>query len=83
VTKFHNPGEPLARILALEDSFSFSRVAAARRIPRFFLPKMHREPQHADEGQDYNILTHIIGLRRFTSRLLYEQVVGRGRRRFR
>ena len=34
-------------------------------------------------GRDYNILTHIIGLRRFTSRLLYEQVVGRGRRRFR
>jgi len=32
-------------------------------------------------GRDYNILTHIIGLRRFTSRLLYEQVVGRGLRR--
>ena len=31
--------------------------------------------------RDYNILTHIIGLRRFMSRLLYEQVVGRGLRR--
>ena len=34
------------------------------------------------EGWDCNTVTHIIGLRPFTSQLLCEQVVGRGLRRF-